>query len=109
MRLVYCPAVDENDHDLFDPVQIDRDHELPPYVQIANRIATLIEAGKLAPRRPIPSETALMEMYEDQRVARTTIRRAINRLREQGLVYTVPGRGSYVMPPEERPDEQPED
>jgi DNA-binding GntR family transcriptional regulator len=42
-----------------------------------------------------------MQMYPG--VARTTIRRAIKRLREQGLIYTVPGRGSYVTPPEERP------
>jgi DNA-binding GntR family transcriptional regulator len=80
---------------------LDRDSELHIYEQIAGAIAAQIEAGALQPRRPIPSESTLMQMYPG--VARTTIRRAINRLRELGLVYTVPGRGSYVTPPEDRP------
>ena len=36
----------------------------------------------------VPQQTTLMQMYEADRVARTTIRRAVNRLREQDLVYT---------------------
>jgi DNA-binding GntR family transcriptional regulator len=95
--------VDENDLDHVEAEPLDRDGELPPYVQIADRIAARIKSGELQPRRPIPSETTMMQMYESQRVARTTIRRAINRLREQGLIYTVPGRGSFVAPPEDRP------
>lgn len=92
----------ENDHDQ-DGILIDRDGDLAPFEQIAAWLAERIEAGELQPRRPIPSETTLVQIFEDQRVARTTIRRAIRRLREQGLVYTVPGRGSFVTPPEERP------
>lgn len=90
----------EDDHD---QLQIDRHGELAPYEQIAEMLAQRILSGELEPRRPIPSETTLMQMYEHERVARTTIRRAVNRLREQGLVYTVPGRGSFVTPPEDRP------
>ncbi|HYB45983.1 MAG TPA: GntR family transcriptional regulator [Streptosporangiaceae bacterium] len=37
-----------------------------------------------------------METYE---VARSTARRAIAVLREEGLVYTVPARGTYVAKP----------
>lgn len=80
---------------------LDRDGELHVYEQIAAQIARRIESGELAPGRPIPSETTLMQMYPG--VARTTIRRSINRLREQGLVRTVPGRGSFVTRPEDRP------
>jgi GntR family transcriptional regulator len=93
--------VAEDDHDRDVPL-IDRDSEIPPYQQIADMLAERIRSGELEPRRPIPSETTLMQMYEAERVARTTIRRAIARLREQGLVYTVPQRGTYVTPPEER-------
>jgi DNA-binding GntR family transcriptional regulator len=35
-------------------------------------------------------------MVETWEVARTTARRAIAVLREEGLVYTVPQRGTYV-------------
>lgn len=34
-------------------------------------------------------------------VARTTIRRAIKRLREDGLVETRPGRGTFVLAPDD--------
>lgn len=66
-------------------------------------LAERIRSGEWEPRRPIPSETTLMQIYADDRVARTTIRRAVARLREFGLVYTVAGRGTYVAPPEDRP------
>lgn len=102
MRVLYCPAVTENDHDR-DAPQIDRDGDLAPFEQIAEWLAGRIRSGELQPRRPIPSETTLVQILEDQRVARTTIRRAVRRLREQGLIYTVPGRGSFVTPPEDRP------
>lgn len=84
-------------------MRIDRHSELAPYEQIADMLAERIRSGELEARRPIPSETTLMQIYEADRVARTTIRRAVNRLREQGLVYTIPGRGTFVTPPEERP------
>ncbi len=42
----------------------------------------------------IPTESEIVETWE---VARTTARRAIALLRDQGLVITVPQRGSYVQ------------
>jgi DNA-binding GntR family transcriptional regulator len=41
----------------------------------------------------IPTESELVETYE---VARSTARRAIAALRDEGLVYTVSARGTYV-------------
>jgi DNA-binding transcriptional ArsR family regulator len=52
-----------------------------------------IESGQYPPDTRIPTESELMEALE---VARTTARRAIAVLREEGLIYTVPQRGSYV-------------
>lgn len=80
---------------------LDRDSELPVYRQIADWVAARIERGDLQSRRPIPSETQLMQEFEG--VARTTVRRAIANLRDRGLVYTIPQRGTYVAPPEDRP------
>ncbi|WP_433497391.1 GntR family transcriptional regulator [Sphaerimonospora sp. CA-214678] len=70
------------------------------YQKIANDLIDRIRSGDLRPRRPIPSETALVQEY---RVARETARKAIATLREQGWVYTVPQRGSYVSPEENWP------
>jgi len=45
------------------------------------------------PDKRIPTESELVDEFE---VARTTARRAMSVLREEGLIYTVPNRGSYV-------------
>ncbi|MEV0202416.1 winged helix-turn-helix domain-containing protein [Nonomuraea sp. NPDC050691] len=70
------------------------------YRRIAHDISKRITAGELAPRRPIPGEMALVQQYG---VARETVRRAMALLREQGWIYTVPQRGSYVCPRESWP------
>jgi GntR family transcriptional regulator len=69
----------------------------PLYEQVANLIAARIEAGQLKPRDPIPSELAIQQEYG---VARGTARKAVEVLRERGLVVTIPQRGSFVA---ERP------
>ncbi|MFJ9161195.1 GntR family transcriptional regulator [Streptomyces griseoviridis] len=69
----------------------------PPYRQIAADLIAEIGRGDLAPGKPLPSEKELTERYG---VARNTARSAIGVLRERGLVYTVPGRGTYVAKPE---------
>ena len=66
---------------------------VPPYRQIAAIIKRGILAGQYAPNSRIPTESELVETYE---VARSTARRAIAALRDEGLVYTVPARGTYV-------------
>jgi GntR family transcriptional regulator len=65
----------------------------PLYEQVANLIAARIEAGELEPRDPIPSELAIQQEYG---VARGTARKAVEVLRDRGLVVTIPQRGSYV-------------
>ena len=73
--------------------QIDPLGPVPPYRQIAAIIKRGIVAGQYPPNTRIPTESELVEAYE---VARSTARRAIAALREEGLVYTVPARGTYV-------------
>ena len=83
--------------------EIDPDAPLPPYRQIAAWVAERIESGELEPDRPIPSEKTLMQEFEG--VARTTVRRAVAYLRDEGLIYTIPQRGSYVTGPDGPPGE----
>ncbi|MEV4176096.1 MULTISPECIES: GntR family transcriptional regulator [unclassified Nonomuraea] len=75
--------------------------KMPLYQQIATEITDQIKAGELLPRRPIPGETALVKRHG---VARETVRRAMALLREQGWIYTVAQRGSYVSPKESWPN-----
>ena len=72
---------------------IDPTGPVPPYKQIAAIIRARVESGEYATGTRIPTESEMVETWE---VARTTARRAIALLREEGLVTTVPQRGSYV-------------
>jgi len=78
---------------------IDPDGMTPVYVQVADVIAARIGSGELVPNRPIPSETALVQEFG---IARGTARRAVELLRERGLVATIPGRGTFVLPAAKR-------
>jgi DNA-binding GntR family transcriptional regulator len=73
--------------------RIDPIAPVPPYRQVAEILRRRIAAGRYQPDTRIPTESELVEEFE---VARTTARRAVGVLREEGLIYTVPNRGSYV-------------
>jgi GntR family transcriptional regulator len=62
-------------------------------VQVAADIEADIDAGRLKPDTRLPSEAELAQQYG---VARVTVRRALEQLRERGKVVTVHGRGNYV-------------
>jgi DNA-binding GntR family transcriptional regulator len=73
--------------------EIDRLGATPVYVQVVQIIRARIESGKLKPNRPIPSEA---QMEQEFGIARETARKAVALLREEGLIVTVRGRGSFV-------------
>jgi GntR family transcriptional regulator len=83
--------VADGHRDLIDPIA-----PVPPYRQIAQIIRRRIGAGEYRPDMRIPTESEIVEEFE---VARSTPRRAVAVLREEGLVYTVANRGSYVSRP----------
>lgn len=72
---------------------IDHDAPEPPYRQLAGIIAARIDRGDWEPNRAIPSEVRLVQEYG---LARSTVRRAIKVLVEEGRVFVVPQRGTYV-------------
>ena len=74
--------------------RIDPTAKQPPYRQVADIIAGMIASGELPRGSRIPTESEIMEEYE---VGRSTARRTVAWLREQGLIETVPTRGSYVL------------
>ncbi|GAA4989840.1 DNA-binding GntR family transcriptional regulator [Nonomuraea thailandensis] len=72
----------------------------PFYRHIAGEIRERIRRHELVSRQQIPSEVELVREYG---AARETVRRAIALLREEGWVYSVPHRGSFVAPQEQWP------
>jgi len=61
------------------------------YVQVANDVARRIKSGEIT--RKLPAERALADDYG---VAYVTLRHAMQVLREQGLIVTIHGRGTFV-------------
>jgi GntR family transcriptional regulator len=71
------------------------DHDWrPKYVRIADDLAAQIKRGQLKPGQILPGEPYLMQLHD---ASRGTVRHAIGLLREQGLIVTYPGRGSFVV------------
>lgn len=66
-----------------------------PYEQIADGIEAAIRSGELIPGAPVPSEQAIMDATGSSRQA---VRHAMALLRERGLLFTRPQRGSFVLP-----------
>jgi GntR family transcriptional regulator len=64
----------------------------PAYSQLARIIARRIEAGEWH-SGPLPSVKALQRDYS---VGRDTVLHSLQLLRDDGLIFTVPKRGSYV-------------
>lgn len=64
-------------------------------MQVADVIAARIASGEYLPDRPIPSEIHIQQEFG---IARDTVRAAVGLLRERGLVVTVRGKGTYVLP-----------
>lgn len=66
----------------------------PPYKRVADALRQEIRSGRRKPGEQMPSHRELQEQFE---IANMTARSALRVLREEGLIYTVQGRGSYVM------------
>lgn len=93
-RRILAPSVWIMDHGPDD--LIDHDAPLTPYRQLAGILTARIARGDWPPGRAIPSEARLVQEYG---LARSTVRRTIALLVEQGVVEVVPHRGTYVTRP----------
>lgn len=71
---------------------VDPDSPVLAYVQLADDLARKIGSGELTGR--LPSERDLASQYG---VAYGTVRRAMELLRDRGLVESVHGRGTFVV------------
>ncbi|MFF1684563.1 GntR family transcriptional regulator [Streptomyces sp. NPDC058254] len=65
----------------------------PRWRQVHEVIVERIESGVYAPRTRVPSTVALVEEFG---VANVTAQKVLRQLREDGLIYTELGMGSFV-------------
>ncbi|WP_433496802.1 winged helix-turn-helix domain-containing protein [Sphaerimonospora sp. CA-214678] len=86
-------------------MSVDRFDPTPIYRQVAAIVIGMIRDGQLQPHDRIPSESQMVKEYG---VARDTARQAVDYLRTQGWVFTLPQRGTYVSRSDKWP-EQPAD
>ncbi|WP_306357715.1 MULTISPECIES: GntR family transcriptional regulator [unclassified Nocardia] len=73
---------------------------LPKYLQIAGHLRDQIVRGDLAPGDEVPSER---ELATDWKVARPTAAKALQVLRQQRLVESRRGSGTFVLEPHAAP------
>jgi DNA-binding GntR family transcriptional regulator len=73
-------------------IEIDPSSSVHPYRQLADRLREQIASGEIT--NQLPSITKLTEATT---LAVGTVRRGIDILVKEGLVETVPGRGTFVI------------
>jgi LacI family transcriptional regulator len=73
--------------------KIDKSKSVFIYKQFADMLRKEIQRGKFKPGEHIPSERKLSQ---DHNINRITVRRGINQLIKEGLLYSVPGTGTFV-------------
>jgi DNA-binding GntR family transcriptional regulator len=74
--------------------KIDPTARIPPYQQLGQIILDRIASGEYPKDVRLPSESDFMAEFE---LGRSTVRRTMAWLREQGVIETVPTRGSYPI------------
>jgi DNA-binding transcriptional ArsR family regulator len=73
---------------------VDHGSPVPAYEQLSAILRDRIIAGEWT-HGPLPSVKQLQDTYD---VGRDTVLRALDVLRRDGLIITVPRRGSYIAP-----------
>lgn len=75
------------------PEQIDHEAGEPVWSQLAGILRRQIERGEPPAGKLLPSISTLMQTYG---VSDGTVKRALSALRDEGVIETVTGRGSFV-------------
>ena len=74
-------------------ILIDNKSGQPIYEQIVSQLREQIYSGALAEDEALPS---IRDLARDLRISVITTKRAYEELAAGGLIYTVPGKGSFV-------------
>jgi GntR family transcriptional regulator len=71
----------------------ERAGHIPPWMQVRDALRERILSGELPPGTMVPS---IVTIHQEYGIAKTTARKVLNALREEGLIVTTPGWGSFV-------------
>lgn len=80
---------------------IDKTVPIPLYYQLKTLILAEIKAGNYKPDEIIPTEAELSEMFD---ISRTTVRQAILELVNEGYLYRIKSKGTFVAHPRIKQD-----
>ena len=69
------------------------DDQRSPYLQIADMLRNAINGGTFQPGDQLPSVNELASSYD---VAKMTVQKALGMLRDEGLLVSWQGRGTFV-------------
>lgn len=74
---------------------LNRESAVPLYMQLADILRAKVESGEWKATQKIPSENELNQTYG---IARMTARQVIAQLVNEGLLFRVQGKGTFVQP-----------
>ena len=80
---------------------IDRSVPIPMYYQLKSLILKEIKDGSYQPDDPIPTENEISEMFN---ISRTTVRQAMSELVQEGWLYRIKSKGTFVARPKIKQD-----
>ncbi len=76
-------------------LEIDRSISIPPYQQIVRQLRESINRGELTDHESIPSAREIVQLTS---ISLATAQRVLNELKNEGLIYSLPGKGSFISP-----------
>jgi len=82
-------------------IKIDKNLPIPLHIQLSNSVRSAIQNGDLQTNSKLPTEVELEVKFN---LSRPVIRQAYKQLIEDGLIYRLKAKGSFVLPKEESID-----
>ncbi len=85
-------------------IAVSKDSSVPLHIQLLNNMRHRILSGKWSAGSRVPSENTLQNLLG---ISRSTIRQAINAAKAEGLLVSVPGKGTFVSQNANKPGSSP--
>jgi LacI family transcriptional regulator len=79
-------------------LEVDRSISIPPYQQIVRQLRETITRGEMKEHDSIPSARDIVQITG---VSLATAQRVLNELKNEDLIYSLPGKGSFIAPRKE--------
>ena len=76
--------------------QLNKNTPIPLYFQLKKLILDELDSGELPVGSMLPTENELIEMFG---ISRTTVRQAITELVQEGKLYRIKSKGTFVSKP----------